>query len=85
MIIPYGIGVKDWFASLLIDLQQYDIPILERDEDWKEIGDFIRLNIDISDIPSTYSYDKWNDWAYDFYYLMEQDNGVAEDGVSNVQ
>lgn len=74
MIIPYGIGMKDWFHSLLIDFPEAIIPILQDEEDWKEIGNNIKMNPEFNEIPSTYGYNDWREYAYDFYYAMQADN-----------
>lgn len=76
MMIPYGTNARDWFSSLLIDFPDSEIPILQKEEDWREIGNNIKMSADFDEIPDTSAYNNWRDWAYDFYYVMEAESQV---------
>lgn len=76
MMIPYGVEARDWFASLLIDFPDSQIPILEKEEQWRDVGDNIKMDPQFAEIPDTSAYNNWKDWAYDFYYAMEAESQV---------
>lgn len=71
MIMPIMIPLLEWANSLLIDFPDDNLPILEKEEDWKEWGENLKLSDNFSNIPTTYGYDNFNDWAYEVYYIME--------------
>lgn len=69
MIIPVGISLLDWAASLLIDYPDDNLPILYNEEEWKDWGDFVTGAPSFEDLnaPSTSFYDNWQDWAFALY------------------
>ncbi len=76
MIIPVGISLLDWAASLLIDFPNDNIPILYNEEEWKDWGDSVIFGPTFSSLnaPSTKFYDNWQDWAFALY----QTNGLVQ-------
>lgn len=69
MIIPIGIGLTDWAASLLIDYPDDNLPILYTEEEWKDWGDTVigAPSFDRLNAPPPGLYDNWHDWAMALY------------------
>ena len=72
MLLPFTVGAKDWFCSLLIDYPTENICIPINDEDWKKSADFLcdsPLFLSNS-VPNSQDYDKFEDWANIVYFKM---------------
>jgi hypothetical protein len=69
VIIPIGIGLMDWSASLLIDYPDDNLPILYTEENWKDWGNVVigAPSFDALNAPPTDGYDNWQDWAMALY------------------
>lgn len=72
MILPIGISLKDWAASLVIDFPTDNIPLLYEDADWKQWGDLLIQENSFSeaDAPGTALFKEWNPWADAVFYAM---------------
>lgn len=72
MIIPKGISLLDWSASLLIDFPDNNIPILRDETKWKEWGNRIisETTVAAKGVPPTDSYQFWDEWAMVYYNIM---------------
>ena len=70
MIIPEYIDMLDWANSLFIDFPDQDIPALLDVNEWKPWAEEIRLCPKFSEVPSTWGYSEFKDWAMDFYMIM---------------
>ncbi len=76
MILPVGINLTNWAASLFIDFPESDIPILMDESDWQQWGNtliqdeaFFRNNA-----PRADNYKDWQTWAMDVFFVMNNSN-----------
>lgn len=85
MIFPEYIGLKDWFASLIIDYPQENIPLLENEDDWPEVGAalvstgvFAKANVPspftIAEGKKKQNFQDWTDWAKTMFIIMTNEN-----------
>lgn len=85
MIRPEYIGIKDWFASLVIDYPKEIIPILENEEDWPTVGAtivgagvFAKANVPspftISEGKKKQNFQDWAEWAKTVFIIMTNEN-----------
>jgi hypothetical protein len=83
MILPVGIDIMYWAASLRIDFPNDNIPILTSESAWKQWGNELLLSesFDINNIPSTEYFDKWDEWAMKVFLLMQNSNAGEGDNV----
>ena len=72
MILPIGISLKDWSASLVVDFPTDNIPILPSDDKWKSWGDLLIQENSFSeaDAPGTALFSEWQPWATAVFYAM---------------
>jgi hypothetical protein len=72
MMIPNGVTLLDWSASLIIDFPTDNVPALTNEEYWKEWGDeVVGLNsFSINEAPNTQGYSDWKSWANDVFLTM---------------
>lgn len=71
MMMPVYTSLNDWCSSLRIDLPYDDVPQLIHD-DWKGFGNsLVQTGIfATNNAPSPNDYNKWEDWAFAVYYLL---------------
>lgn len=72
MMIPAGVDLKTWSASLIIDFPNDNIPNLYDNSSWREWGDSLSQENSFSanHAPTTESYKDWESWATDVYSVM---------------
>lgn len=72
MMIPIDVTVKFWMESLVIDFPDDNIPLLEDEKDWKDVGSFLvqENSFAIQGAPSPASYEKASDWMLEVYKCM---------------
>lgn len=72
MILPEYINLNDWADSLLIDFPEDNVPIFQKNNNWKEWGDaLIQCNsFQENEAPSPQTFDGWKEWAYAVYFTM---------------
>lgn len=72
MILPIGISLKDWSASLIVDFPTDNIPLLHSDADWKSWGDLLiqEQSFIEADAPGTTLFKEWRPWADAVFYAL---------------
>lgn len=72
MMFPVTDDLSDWFASLVVDFPDADIPRLEDPENWKEAGeDLVQEEPFVENgAPDTVGFDSAKDWAQAVFYTM---------------
>lgn len=72
MMIPTGVKPKIWFASLVIDFPNDNIPILIDDNDWKAKGSVLAQenSFAIQGAPSTFGFNDFEPWAIEVFNTM---------------
>lgn len=72
MVIPINIKAKAWFASLVIDFPDDNIPILDEDSDWKEKGNLLiqENSFAIQNAPPASRYRSFSPWAMEVFKTM---------------
>lgn len=76
MILPIGINLTNWAASLIIDFPESNIPILTNEREWRRWADELVQDevFLINNVPSSFSYKDWQTWASHVFYLMNNSN-----------
>jgi len=76
MILPLGINLSNWAASLFIDFSENDIPMLLDETDWKSWGNRLVQSeaFFLNNAPSPISYNDWQSWATAVFYVMNNSN-----------
>lgn len=72
MMIPLGVSLKNWAASLIVDFPKDNVPALINDSHWQQWGDLLiqEDSFAINGAPGTLGYSDWKSWAQDFFYSM---------------
>jgi hypothetical protein len=72
MVLPEFINIYDWASSLIIDFPNDNIPLLLDESNWKAWGNLLiqEERFINNNAPSTDTYEDWNRWAFDVYFVM---------------
>lgn len=72
MIIPVGVDLETWAASLLIDYPADNIPYLDREDQWRVWADFVVAGTSFTkaSAPGPEWFDDWRAWAFAVYRAM---------------
>lgn len=73
IVDPRGMDLIYWADTVVFDLNKYaPIGRLMNEDDWQDWGaGIIGINgISQQNPPSPYDFDKWDDWAYRFYQML---------------
>lgn len=63
IVLPVGIDVLSWAASLVIDFPQDDIPRLDDPDAWQEWGERLLQSPSFLTAPRPGDYADWVSWA----------------------
>jgi hypothetical protein len=73
VVDPRGMSIRDWVDSTL-DLLSSFVPIMkiEKDEQWREWGNFVRLTLKRRGIlvPDPSQFPEFEDWAFRFNQVI---------------
>lgn len=72
MMLPKFAKLSTWAASLIIDFPTDNIPILDKESNWKDWGNTLVQENSFSDAgaPSAVYYDDWIPWAEALFKAM---------------
>lgn len=65
MVLPTGIGLRDWADQLLVDFPADGVPILADEANWQDWGAVVIGLPSFADpaAPDPYAFDDWRLWA----------------------
>ena len=63
IVNPNGINFVDWASSLVIDLPDLDIPVINDEDEWKEWALFVIEENKLGQFPLPENFSNWREWA----------------------
>jgi len=63
IVNPNGINFVDWASSLVIDLPDLDIPVINDEDEWKQWALFVIEENKLGQFPLPENFSNWREWA----------------------
>lgn len=63
VVLPVGIDLLDWAASLVIDFPKDDIPRLDNRDAWREWAERLIESPSFLTVPRPDAFPDWKSWA----------------------